>query len=276
LAGLNDVVEGNNGECKPSPLCTAQPGWDGPTGLGTPIGTLALTSPARSNRLTVNAPAQQFSAVGNPVVLHVRATDSARSPVRLTATDLPDGLRLNAVTGLIYGVPSKPGTHSTTVTATDSSGARANAVISWVVSTRRGAVVNGDFEAGTGGWTQSADVIREDGQYSNDGLGYAMLGGYGTVQSDSVSQRVAVPGTGRPQLHFAVRVSGGDKADALEVSVDGKAVRTLTGAQSGSRYVAQSVDLTGYRGRTVTLAWTSSENDGAATSFLLDDIAITR
>lgn len=275
-ANLNDVVEGNNGECTPAPLCTAQAGWDGPTGLGTPNGPAALTSPGKANRITVNAPAQQFSAVGNPVVLHVRASDSARRPVRLTSTDLPDGLRLNAVTGLIYGVPSKPGTHSTTVTATDSTGARGNTVINWVVSTRKDAVVNGDFESGIGGWSQTTDVIRSDGQYGNGELGYAMLGGYGAVQSDSLSQRVAVPGTGRPQLRFAVRISGGDKADALELSVDGKTVRTLTGAQSGSRYVTQSVDLTAYRGRTVTLAWTSSENDTTPTTFLLDDIAISR
>ncbi|GAA3584239.1 putative Ig domain-containing protein [Kribbella ginsengisoli] len=275
-ADLNDVVEGNNGECKPAPLCTAQPGWDGPTGLGTPNGLGSLTSPTKANRITVNTPAQQFSSVGTPVVLHVRATDSGGRPVRLTATDLPDGLRLNAITGLIYGVPSKPGTHSTTVTATDSTGARGNTVISWVVSTHKGAVVNGDFEAGTGGWTQSADVIRSDGQYSNAGLGYAMLGGYGAVQSDMLSQQVVVPTTGRPQLRFAARITGGDKADSLKLTINGKTARTLTGAQSTSRYVTQSLDLTPYRGRTVTLSWTSTENDTTPTSFLLDDIAITR
>ncbi|GAA0929061.1 hypothetical protein GCM10009554_11130 [Kribbella koreensis] len=275
-ANLNDVVEGNNGECKPAPLCTAQPGWDGPTGLGTPNGLASLTSPTKANRITVTTPTQQFSSVGTPVVLHVRATDSGGRPVRLTATDLPDGLRLNAITGLIYGVPSKPGTHSTTVTATDSTGARGNTVISWVVSTHKGAVVNGDFEAGTGGWTQSADVIRSDGQYSNAGLGYAMLGGYGAVQSDMLSQQVAVPTTSRPQLRFAARITGGDKADSLKLTINGKTARTLTGAQSTSRYVTQSLDLTPYRGRTVTLSWTSTENDTTPTSFLLDDIAITR
>ncbi|MEV6415224.1 putative Ig domain-containing protein [Kribbella sp. NPDC051718] len=274
-ANLNDVVEGNNGECEPAPLCTAQPGWDGPTGLGTPNGLASLTSPTKSNHLTVNTPAQQFSAVGTPVVLHVRAAHSGGRPVRLTATDLPSGLRLNAVTGLIFGVPSKPGTHSTTVTATDPTGARGNTVISWVVSTHKDAVANGDFEAGAGGWNQSADVIRSDGQYSNAGLGYAMLGGYGTIQSDVLSQRVVVPAVGRPQLRFAARVSGGYKADSLKVAADGKTLRTLTGAQSGSRYVTQSIDLTAYRGRTITLSWTSSENDTTPTSFLLDDIAIT-
>jgi subtilase family serine protease len=35
-ASLNDVVSGSNGSCGASYLCTARPGFDGPTGLGTP------------------------------------------------------------------------------------------------------------------------------------------------------------------------------------------------------------------------------------------------
>lgn len=34
---LNDIVLGENGDCG-APLCVAGPGWDGPTGLGTPNG----------------------------------------------------------------------------------------------------------------------------------------------------------------------------------------------------------------------------------------------
>ncbi len=43
-SGLNDVVSGtnNNGNSCTSALCVAQPGWDGPTGLGTPNGTAAF------------------------------------------------------------------------------------------------------------------------------------------------------------------------------------------------------------------------------------------
>jgi hypothetical protein len=37
-AGLNDVTTGANGSCSPTYLCTAGPGYDGPTGLGTPNG----------------------------------------------------------------------------------------------------------------------------------------------------------------------------------------------------------------------------------------------
>jgi subtilase family serine protease len=35
---LNDVTAGSNGTCSPPYLCTAGPGYDGPTGLGTPNG----------------------------------------------------------------------------------------------------------------------------------------------------------------------------------------------------------------------------------------------
>ncbi|MGI8576602.1 MAG: hypothetical protein ACR2KG_01520 [Nocardioidaceae bacterium] len=38
---LFDVTSGSNGSCG-SPLCTAGPGWDGPTGLGTPNGASAF------------------------------------------------------------------------------------------------------------------------------------------------------------------------------------------------------------------------------------------
>jgi subtilase family serine protease len=38
-SALNDVTSGNNGSCGGSYLCTAKPGYDGPTGLGTPNGT---------------------------------------------------------------------------------------------------------------------------------------------------------------------------------------------------------------------------------------------
>lgn len=279
---LNDVVNGNNGECAPAPLCTAQPGWDGPTGLGTPIGANALASPTKVNQVTVTAPVQQSSTVGESVQLPVRAADSGHDPLRYTATDLPAGLRIDATSGVIQGRPTTPGTHSVTVTATDSTSARGNTVINWTVSTRKGArgVVNGDFESGTGGWIQSADVIREDGQYASDGLGYAWLGGHDAAHSDTLSQQVTVPTLGRPSVHFALRVHSDDTStanhDALRLTVDGDPVRTFTAEQSGPTYVDESVDLTPYRGRKVTLAWTSTEDDHTPTTFLLDDVSISR
>src|SRR5262245_16123072 len=44
-SSLFDVTSGSNGFCGGSYVCTAKPGYDGPTGLGTPIGTAAFDSP---------------------------------------------------------------------------------------------------------------------------------------------------------------------------------------------------------------------------------------
>ena len=41
-ASLNDVTSGSNGTCPTTVWCTSGAGWDGPTGLGTPIGTTAF------------------------------------------------------------------------------------------------------------------------------------------------------------------------------------------------------------------------------------------
>ncbi|MFN8074992.1 MAG: hypothetical protein U0Q15_06180 [Kineosporiaceae bacterium] len=41
-SGLSDVVGGRNGFCGGDYLCTGVVGYDGPTGLGTPVGTSAF------------------------------------------------------------------------------------------------------------------------------------------------------------------------------------------------------------------------------------------
>lgn len=48
-SALNDVTTGSNGTCSPLYLCTAGPGYDGPTGLGTPDGVAAFTGPAHGD-----------------------------------------------------------------------------------------------------------------------------------------------------------------------------------------------------------------------------------
>jgi subtilase family serine protease len=42
ISALNDVTSGTNGSCGGTYFCTAQPGYDGPTGNGTPNGTGAF------------------------------------------------------------------------------------------------------------------------------------------------------------------------------------------------------------------------------------------
>ncbi|WP_372509436.1 hypothetical protein [Streptomyces humicola] len=58
-SALNDVTSGSNGSCSPSYLCTAGPGYDGPTGWGTPNGTAAFTNASSTG--TTLQPGQQLT-----------------------------------------------------------------------------------------------------------------------------------------------------------------------------------------------------------------------
>jgi subtilase family serine protease len=48
-SALNDVTSGSTSTCDPSYLCTAETGFDGPTGLGTPNGTAAFAASGSSS-----------------------------------------------------------------------------------------------------------------------------------------------------------------------------------------------------------------------------------
>jgi N-acetylneuraminic acid mutarotase len=63
-SALNNVTTGNNGRCVPAYLCTAGPGYNGPTGLGTPYGVSAFMKPA--DRGTISGTVTN-EATGKPV-----------------------------------------------------------------------------------------------------------------------------------------------------------------------------------------------------------------
>jgi hypothetical protein len=95
-AYVNDVTGGSDGSCSGSYLCTAGPGYDGPTGLGTPAGTSAF-APAGSvpNDFSINAspaavPVAQ-GAAGTSTISTAVVSGSAES-VALTISGLPSGV----------------------------------------------------------------------------------------------------------------------------------------------------------------------------------------
>ncbi|WP_225821468.1 carboxypeptidase regulatory-like domain-containing protein [Streptomyces naphthomycinicus] len=110
--GLHDVTTGSNGTCAPAYLCTAGPGYDGPTGLGTPDGTAAFTmGPHGTLTGTVTD-----SATGAPVTA-AEVTAGSYS----TTTDghgrytlpLPAGDHDVRVTAYGYARGTLPGVHVT-------------------------------------------------------------------------------------------------------------------------------------------------------------------
>lgn len=133
IAALHDITNGNNGYCAPpEELCTAGVGWDGPTGLGTPAGVSAFSTPAQV--VITNNPGDQLSSIRNPISLTVTASATPPGPagsVRFSATGLPAGLSMSS-TGVVSGVPTALGARSVSVTATGYSGSSA-AQFTWTV-----------------------------------------------------------------------------------------------------------------------------------------------
>ncbi len=66
-ASLFDVTSGSNGSCGGTYLCTAGPGYDGPTGVGTPYGAFPSSAPAPA--VTSIAPDQSPVAGGLTVTI---------------------------------------------------------------------------------------------------------------------------------------------------------------------------------------------------------------
>jgi subtilase family serine protease len=91
---LHDVVSGSNGQCGGGYLCTAGPGFDGPTGLGTPNGLGGFTAGAAQPGFSVGvSPSSTTVAPGAPAsfTVSVGSTGGYAGTVSLSVTGLPQG-----------------------------------------------------------------------------------------------------------------------------------------------------------------------------------------
>ncbi|MDX6255592.1 MAG: hypothetical protein QOJ11_1926 [Frankiales bacterium] len=280
---LYDVTTGSNGTCG-APLCTAGAGWDGPTGLGTPNGVAAFKAGSGGpTPVTVANPGSKTGTVGTATSLQLSASGGT-SPYTWTAGGLPTGLSISS-SGLISGTPSAAGTFTVTATAKDSTGATGSTSFTWTISASGGGscsgqkLLNPGFESGATSWSQTSGVINTDSAHSHAGTGYAWLDGYGTTHTDTLSQAVAIPAGCSASLSYYLYISSsegtGAAYDKLAVSANGTTVQSYSNVNKGTGYVLRTVSLSAYAGSTVTIKWTGTEDSSLATSFFVDDTALT-
>ncbi len=148
------------------------------------------------------------------------------------------------------------------------------------------ALVNGGFESGGQGWTQSTSGIvgssATSGQRVRTGSWSAWLGGYDGA-SEALSQQVTVPAAGASlsywwQLSSAEGTSTAYDAMTVRVlSTSGALLATLrTRSNTAPRgaWYADSLSLSSFAGRTVVLRFGATTDSTAPSSYFVDDVQV--
>ena len=144
---------------------------------------------------------------------------------------------------------------------------------------------NPGFESGATSWTGTTGAITSStARPARTGTWKAWLGGNGTTATESIAQSVTIPATAtRATLSTWLRIdtaeSGSTAYDRLRVQVvDGSTTTTLatySNANATGTWVQRSLDLSAYRGHTVTVRYVATEDSSLQTSFVVDDTALT-
>ena len=285
---LNDVTSGANGSCSPAYLCTAEVGYDGPTGEGTPNGLTALTPGSGTGALTANNPGNQTGTVGTAVSLQLSATGGT-APYTWTATGLPTGLSISSA-GLITGTPSAAGTFTVTATVHDSASGTASTSFTWTINPAGGGgctapgqkLGNPGFESGNTVWTSTPAVIGQNApsEPPHSGTWDAWLDGYGTTHTDRISQSVTIPAGCSATLSFFLHIDTAETTtttafDKLTVTLGSTTIATFSNLNHATGYQSHSFNVSSFAGQTVTLTITGTEDASLQTSFVVDDTALT-
>jgi hypothetical protein len=149
-ADLNNITSGSNGDCG-NILCNAGPGWNGPTGLGTPNGVGAFTG----------APQGQISG-------QVTDASTGKPIVGATVTAQPSGFTARTDSSGTYDLTLAAGTYTLTAAGFGYAGATqsgvqvtANQTISenFTLTAQPGGTLSGTVTDGSGqGWPLHAEI----------------------------------------------------------------------------------------------------------------------
>ena len=252
------VIEDENGESMvaeiPNPVCVA---------ANSPL--RARIEQARQQFDAMFQATGGFTPVDPPISVQITGVGFFDKPSHGSGS-ANNGIELHPVLGLIFN----PGPGAPTT------------------STRQ-LLGNGGFEDGTPQpWTTSADVVTNlAGRRPHSGAYYAWLGGYGTTHTDTLSQSVTIPADAQKvTLAFWLSVAttettSTDRYDEMNLEIQNSAGTILQGVVTYSNldatagYEKRTFILTRFKGQTIVLAFSASEDSSLETSWLLDDLTIT-
>ncbi|MEU4194565.1 M4 family metallopeptidase [Kribbella sp. NPDC026611] len=144
---------------------------------------------------------------------------------------------------------------------------------------------NPGFESGTASWTGTAGVVNNNTtRPARTGSWKAALQGKGRAVTENVGQSVAIPASATSaSLSFWLRVDSAETTsstvyDTVKVQiVDGSTTSTLatySNLNKTSSYVQKTLNVTQYKGKTVTVRFVGQEDSSLQTTFVVDDTSL--
>ena len=138
----------------------------------------------------------------------------------------------------------------------------------------------------SGGWkwtsTAGRNPVTRDTANSHTGSWLAVLGGWGKVAGDVISQEVSIPAGANarlsflrklwtdetsPQVHDLFAVEIRDTSDRILTTL-----RTYSNLDADENWYIASLDVSAFAGQTVRVVVTSTENDSLPTALFIDDV----
>jgi pseudomonalisin len=148
-------------------------------------------------------------------------------------------------------------------------------------------ITNGGFESGATGWSgTTGDIGTFSGETAYAGTKYAWLDGYGTTHSEYIAQTVSIPSTSTTaSLSFFLHIDTAETTtttayDKLVVQLKNTAGTVLTTLATYSNlnkatgYQQHTFDVSAYKGQTVQVVFTGTEDSSLQTSFVLDNVSL--
>lgn len=148
---------------------------------------------------------------------------------------------------------------------------------------------NSGFENGSAHsapWAATPGVINNSSKEpARSGSWDAWLNGYGLPHTDTLAQTITLPaGLTTAALSFSLHIDSADRSrvahDVLKVQVrnsSGAVLATLgtySNLNAAPGYSVKTFNLAAYRGQTIRLYFTGTENSSLPTSFVVDDCAV--
>jgi Zn-dependent metalloprotease len=142
-------------------------------------------------------------------------------------------------------------------------------------------LVNGGFESGQTGWTgTSGPITNNTGRPAHSGSWKLWLGGNGSTASEYEQQSFTVPSSATsPTVTYWIRIDTSETTtstqyDKATVQVNGVTKHSYSNLSTPkSSWVQKSIDLTSYKGTSITLKFAATEDSSLQTSFVIDDVA---